>query len=121
MTTPLLDVRALSRRFGGVIAVNNVSFSLFTGEIIGLIGPNGAGKTTLINLVTGVLRAGSGSVSSSTSRLPSTTPSRLLKSCARPPVSWPIASSFCASRSLISVLRCSLPTRISSSRRRRSS
>ncbi len=63
MTTPLLDVRALSRRFGGVIAVNNVSFSLFPGEIIGLIGPNGAGKTTLINLVTGVLRAGSGSVS----------------------------------------------------------
>ena len=61
-TAPLLEVRGLGRSFGGVTAVSNVSFALRAGEIIGLIGPNGAGKTTLINLVTGVLRAGSGSV-----------------------------------------------------------
>jgi branched-chain amino acid transport system ATP-binding protein len=59
---PLLEVRNLGRHFGGVAAVSNVSFNLTAGEIIGLIGPNGAGKTTLINLVTGVLHAGSGSV-----------------------------------------------------------
>ena len=59
---PLLEARGLGRNFGGVAAVNNVSFTLRSGEIIGLIGPNGAGKTTLINLVTGVLRPGSGSV-----------------------------------------------------------
>ena len=59
---PILEVRRLGRRFGGVIAVNEVSFALQPGEIIGLIGPNGAGKTTLINLVTGVLRAGTGTV-----------------------------------------------------------
>jgi branched-chain amino acid transport system ATP-binding protein len=60
--TPLLEVRNLGRHFGGVAAVSNVSFELAAGEIIGLIGPNGAGKTTLINLVTGVLHAGTGSV-----------------------------------------------------------
>src|SRR3954454_5396038 len=59
---PILELRRLGRRFGGVIAVNEVSFALRPGEIIGLIGPNGAGKTTLINLITGVLRADTGTV-----------------------------------------------------------
>lgn len=60
--TPLLELREVSRRFGGLAAVNNVSLSVRPGEIIGLIGPNGAGKTTLVNVITGVHPASSGSV-----------------------------------------------------------
>ena len=62
MTAPLLQVQGLTKRFGGVAAVNNVSFDLAPGRIVGLIGPNGAGKTTLVNLITGVHRADSGSL-----------------------------------------------------------
>lgn len=60
--TPLLDVRAVSRRFGGITAVNGVDLAVHDGEIVGLIGPNGAGKTTLFNVITGFLRPSSGSV-----------------------------------------------------------
>jgi branched-chain amino acid transport system ATP-binding protein len=59
---PILEVRHLSRRFGGVWALRDVSFSVAGGEVLGIIGPNGAGKTTLINLVTGHLRPTSGQV-----------------------------------------------------------
>src|SRR5690606_4796020 len=52
---PLLDVDAVRIRFGGLVAVNRMSFSVRSGEILGLIGPNGAGKTTMFNLITGVL------------------------------------------------------------------
>lgn len=60
--TPILEVAGLSKSFGGVQAVDNVTFSLAPGEIVGLIGPNGAGKTTLVNLLTGVFRSSAGSV-----------------------------------------------------------
>lgn len=58
--TPVLAAKGLTRHFGGLIAVNNVSFSVNKGEIFGLIGPNGAGKTTLFNLVTGLIHPSSG-------------------------------------------------------------
>jgi branched-chain amino acid transport system ATP-binding protein len=60
--TALLALQDVSRRFGGLNAVDGVTFSLAKGEIVGLIGPNGAGKTTLINLITGVHPATSGRV-----------------------------------------------------------
>jgi branched-chain amino acid transport system permease protein len=57
----LLDVRAISKTFGGLRAVQEVSFQLRAGEILGIIGPNGAGKTTLFNLLCGVIVADTGS------------------------------------------------------------
>jgi branched-chain amino acid transport system ATP-binding protein len=59
----LLQVQALTRKFGGLVAVNRVSFDVQAGEIFGLIGPNGAGKTTLFNLMTGLIPPSSGSLS----------------------------------------------------------
>ncbi len=58
----LLSVRGVSKRFGGLQAVEDVSFDVSRGTIKGLIGPNGAGKTTLFNLVTGFLRPDRGSI-----------------------------------------------------------
>ena len=58
----ILDVRAARKEFGGLVAVNDVSFQVKAGEIIGLIGPNGAGKSTTFNLVTGVLPVTRGEV-----------------------------------------------------------
>ena len=64
-STPLqsdvvLAAQGLTRRFGGLVAVNEVSFAVTKGEIFGLIGPNGAGKTTTFNLMTGLIPASSG-------------------------------------------------------------
>jgi branched-chain amino acid transport system permease protein len=58
----LLDVAGLTRRFGGLVAVNGVGFAMQAGEIVGLIGPNGAGKSTTFNLLTGVDRPDAGTV-----------------------------------------------------------
>jgi branched-chain amino acid transport system ATP-binding protein len=59
---PILEVEALTLRFGGVVALDNVGFSLHEGEILGLIGPNGAGKTTCFNAITGVFAPSAGEV-----------------------------------------------------------
>jgi branched-chain amino acid transport system ATP-binding protein len=59
---PLLEVTALSKSFGGLMAVSNVDLHIDQGEILGMIGPNGAGKTTVFNLLTGIYRPDSGSV-----------------------------------------------------------
>ena len=58
----MLEARGLTRRFGGLAAVSDVSFSVHGGQLLGLIGPNGAGKSTLINLVTGHVRPSAGAV-----------------------------------------------------------
>lgn len=58
----ILEVETLTRRFGGLIALNKVNFGLMENEILGIIGPNGAGKTTLINVVSGIYPPNSGKV-----------------------------------------------------------
>ena len=62
MGQPFLEVNGIIKSFGGLTAVNDVSFSMTRDEIIGLIGPNGAGKTTLLRLITGILKPDEGSV-----------------------------------------------------------
>lgn len=59
---PLLQLQHVNKRFGGVIAANDVSFNVYAGRIHGLIGPNGAGKTTLLNLISGIYEVDSGSI-----------------------------------------------------------
>jgi branched-chain amino acid transport system permease protein len=59
---PILEVSRAVKRFGGLVAVNDVSFEVRAGEIVGLIGPNGAGKSTMFNLITGTLPMTSGRV-----------------------------------------------------------
>jgi branched-chain amino acid transport system permease protein len=58
----LLEVQHAEKRFGGLVAVNKLSFAMRSGEILGLIGPNGAGKSTMFNLITGVLPPSSGEI-----------------------------------------------------------
>lgn len=60
--TEVLKVEGAVKRFGGLVAVNELSFTVNAGEIVGLIGPNGAGKSTLFNLVTGTLQMSSGRI-----------------------------------------------------------
>ena len=62
MTPPILEVRSVSKNFGGLPAVLNLSFAVMPGQLKGLIGPNGAGKTTCINLITGALPVSSGEI-----------------------------------------------------------
>jgi branched-chain amino acid transport system ATP-binding protein len=62
MSAPILELEHVSKNFGGIRAVSDVSFGLRDGEIVALIGPNGAGKTTLVNVVTGVYTASSGRI-----------------------------------------------------------
>jgi branched-chain amino acid transport system ATP-binding protein len=77
---PLLAVENVTRRFGGIVALDDVSLSLDEGEIGGLIGPNGAGKTTLFNVVTRLYRADSGRVVLDGKDLLRTRPYRVIRS-----------------------------------------
>ncbi len=76
-TRPLLSVQGVTKRFGGVTAVQALSFDLYEGEVAGLIGPNGAGKTTLINLITGVERPTQGAIWFAGSRIDGLPPHRI--------------------------------------------
>ncbi|KRQ87450.1 Lipopolysaccharide export system ATP-binding protein LptB [Caloramator mitchellensis] len=58
----LLEINGLTKQFGGIVAVNDVNFTVEKDSITGLIGPNGAGKTTIFNLITGVYKVSSGSI-----------------------------------------------------------
>lgn len=62
MAESFLEVRNLTKRFGGLVAVNDVSFGVDQGEMVALIGPNGSGKTTLLRLITGILKPDAGQV-----------------------------------------------------------
>ncbi len=59
---PMLDVHGLTKRFGGLVAVKDISFQVRPGEILGLIGPNGSGKSTVMKLVMGIERPNAGAV-----------------------------------------------------------
>jgi branched-chain amino acid transport system ATP-binding protein len=58
----LLEIERLGKRFGGFVALDEISLSVATGERVGLIGPNGSGKSTLVNCICGTLRNEAGSV-----------------------------------------------------------
>jgi branched-chain amino acid transport system ATP-binding protein len=76
VTAPLLDVRGLCKRFGGLSANEDISFTVGRGEIVGLIGPNGAGKTTLFNCLAGFLAPDAGSIAFDGETLARLTPER---------------------------------------------
>lgn len=59
---PILQVREVTKTFGGIIALNRLSFDVFEGEILGIIGPNGSGKTTVVNCITGFIKPSDGRV-----------------------------------------------------------
>jgi len=61
-STPILEIKNLTKRFGGLTALNRIDFSVARGEILGIIGPNGAGKTTIFNVVTSVYRPDQGTI-----------------------------------------------------------
>jgi branched-chain amino acid transport system ATP-binding protein len=69
VTEPLLSLRGVTKRFGGVTAFADVTFDVPEGEVLGVIGPNGAGKTTLLNCISGVYRLDGGSIDFAGQRL----------------------------------------------------
>jgi branched-chain amino acid transport system ATP-binding protein len=76
---PLLEGGGVTRFFGGLAAVSNVSFALEPGEVVGLIGPNGAGKTTLFNLISGALAPKAGVISFKDQQINGLKPNRICK------------------------------------------
>ncbi|MGZ5083438.1 MAG: ABC transporter ATP-binding protein, partial [Usitatibacter sp.] len=75
----MLEVDGVTRRFGGLVALSEVSFSIRKGEIYGLIGPNGAGKTTLFNVLTGIYRQDEGAIRFEGEVLRNATPDRIAR------------------------------------------
>ena len=79
MSEPILALRGVSVRFGGVTAVSGVDLEVRAGETVGLIGPNGAGKTTLFNVITGTVRPQAGSVRLRGERIDGLRPSQIAR------------------------------------------
>jgi ABC-type branched-subunit amino acid transport system ATPase component len=73
----VLQVKSVNKSFGGVKAVDQVSFDVIKSEILGIIGPNGSGKTTLVNIITGFVKADSGTVFSEGKKLTGLTPDKI--------------------------------------------
>ena len=73
----VLQVKGVNKSFGGVKAVDHISFDVKKGEILGIIGPNGSGKTTLVNLITGFVKADSGTVFSEGKKLTGLAPDKI--------------------------------------------
>ncbi len=76
---PILEVMEVGKRFGGLVALTGVSFSIREGEIYGLIGPNGAGKTTLFNVLTGIYPRDEGEIRFMGAPLRNPTPDRIAR------------------------------------------
>lgn len=79
MTAPLLTVRGLTKRFGGLSAVTDLDFEVMPGEILGVIGPNGAGKSTTFNMVAGAYAPSSGTISFAAERIDGLAPHHIAK------------------------------------------
>jgi ABC-type branched-subunit amino acid transport system ATPase component len=79
MSAHVLDIASVSRRFGGLKAVDRVSFSVPRGEIMGLIGPNGSGKTTLLNVIMGRLVPSDGTILKDGKRISGRTPEQICR------------------------------------------
>ena len=77
MSAPILEIREITKRFGGLTALSDVSFAIDRGAIFGLIGPNGAGKTTLFNVLTGLYVHDEGHFSFEGNQLEAMTPDRI--------------------------------------------
>jgi branched-chain amino acid transport system ATP-binding protein len=75
--TPLLEIAGLKKQFGGLTAVNDVSFSVAEGEIAALLGPNGSGKTTVLNMISGALGPTAGTISLSGEKISGLPPHRI--------------------------------------------
>lgn len=89
MSQPLLAVNGLMMRFGGLLAVNNVSLELREREIVSLIGPNGAGKTTVFNCLTGFYKPTGGTITLRERHLEG------LRASRSPAWAWYVLSSMC--------------------------
>ena len=76
---PFLDVAGVTRHFGGLVALNDVTFSVAQGELLGIIGPNGAGKTTLFGVISGFIAPSSGDVRYDGTSIIGTSPDRLVQ------------------------------------------
>lgn len=75
----MLEVKGVTKRFGGLVAVNDISFRVERGEIVGIIGPNGAGKTTVFNLISGFLRPDEGRIYFDNTDISGMRPSRIAR------------------------------------------
>ncbi len=65
----MIEVKNLSKRYGKITALDNISFTVDTGEVLGFLGPNGAGKSTTMNIITGYISSTSGTVNQAENRL----------------------------------------------------